>query len=153
MSVQANKPPVKDKEKGFVQISDEGSLRASIVEVISQNPGQVAQYKSGKDKLFGFFVGQAMKATKGQGNPELINKILKEELSKYIKLAEAEEEVIITDHKTPRVKLVLIEDKSKPKLQTILPTRPVSDLKYLERPDPIPGLDVVALLREDRDAR
>ncbi len=70
------------KEKGLVQISDEGSLRTAIAEVIKQNPGQVEQYKSGKDKLFGFFVGQAMKVTKGQGNPELINKILKEELSK-----------------------------------------------------------------------
>lgn len=70
------------KSKGLVQISDEGALRAAIVEVIQQNQGQVQQYKSGKDKLFGFFVGQAMKATKGQGNPELINKILKEELAK-----------------------------------------------------------------------
>lgn len=70
------------KDKGLVQISDEGAIRKTIVEVIAANTKQVQEYKSGKDKLFGFFVGQAMKATKGQANPELLNKLLKEELSK-----------------------------------------------------------------------
>lgn len=70
------------KEKGLVQISDEGAIRKTIVDVIAANTKQVQEYKSGKDKLFGFFVGQAMKATKGQANPELLNKLLKEELSK-----------------------------------------------------------------------
>lgn len=78
---------------------------------------------------------------------------LKAELSKYIKLAEAGEEVIITDHKVPRVKLVLVEDKSKPKLQITKASNPNLDLSTLKLPDPIPDLDIVALLREDRDAR
>jgi aspartyl-tRNA(Asn)/glutamyl-tRNA(Gln) amidotransferase subunit B len=70
------------KEKGLVQISDDGAIRAAIVEVLKANQKQYEEFKSGKDKLFGFFVGQAMKATKGQANPELLNKILKEELAK-----------------------------------------------------------------------
>lgn len=70
------------KSKGLVQISDEGAIRSAIVEVLKANPKQLEEFKSGKDKLFGFFVGQAMKATKGQANPELLNKVLKEELSK-----------------------------------------------------------------------
>ena len=49
--------------------------------VIQNNADKVAEYKSGKDKLFGFFVGQAMKESKGKGNPQLINKILKEKLN------------------------------------------------------------------------
>lgn len=78
---------------------------------------------------------------------------LKAELSKYIKLAEAGEEVIVTDHKVPRVKLVVVEEKKRPKLQITEARRPLSDLKTLKLPDPIPDLDVVALLREDRDSR
>ena len=52
-----------------------------INKVIENNSDKVAEYKSGKDKLFGFFVGQAMKESKGKGNPQLINKILKEKLN------------------------------------------------------------------------
>ncbi|MCX5820035.1 MAG: Asp-tRNA(Asn)/Glu-tRNA(Gln) amidotransferase subunit GatB, partial [Deltaproteobacteria bacterium] len=69
------------KDKGLVQITDEGSMTATIAEVIEQNPTQVAQYRAGKEKVFGFFVGQVMKATQGKANPQLINDLLKEMLA------------------------------------------------------------------------
>lgn len=62
------------------QVSDSGAIEAMIDEVIAANPGQVADYRSGKDKLFGFFVGQVMKASKGQANPAQVNDILKSKL-------------------------------------------------------------------------
>lgn len=65
------------KEKGLVQISDTGALEAAAKRVIEANPSQFADYKAGKVKLLGFFVGQVMKETKGQGNPGLINDIVK----------------------------------------------------------------------------
>jgi aspartyl-tRNA(Asn)/glutamyl-tRNA(Gln) amidotransferase subunit B len=68
------------KSLGMSQITDEGEIRKIVDQVIQANPAQVAEYKSGKDKLYGFFVGQAMKASKGQANPELLNKVLKEKL-------------------------------------------------------------------------
>lgn len=68
------------KSKGLVQISDTGAIEKIISDVVNANPGQVAEYRSGKDKLFGFFVGQVMKASKGQANPDLVNKLLKEKL-------------------------------------------------------------------------
>jgi aspartyl-tRNA(Asn)/glutamyl-tRNA(Gln) amidotransferase subunit B len=49
--------------------------------VIAKNPGQLAEYRAGKDKLFGFFVGQAMKATQGKANPDVLNRLLKEKLA------------------------------------------------------------------------
>ncbi|MCK9478533.1 MAG: Asp-tRNA(Asn)/Glu-tRNA(Gln) amidotransferase subunit GatB [Firmicutes bacterium] len=67
-------------EKGLVQISDEGMLKKIIAEIIASNPKSVEDYKAGKGKAMGFLVGQAMKATKGKGNPQLINKLLKDEL-------------------------------------------------------------------------
>lgn len=69
------------KEKGMVQISDEKSLGAVIDKVIAANPQSVADYQAGKDKAIGFLVGQVMKETKGQANPGLVNKLLKEKLS------------------------------------------------------------------------
>ena len=69
------------KAKGLVQITDEGAIAAAIDEIIAKNPGQVADYRGGKDKLFGFFVGQAMKATQGKANPEALNRLLKEKLA------------------------------------------------------------------------
>jgi len=69
------------KEKNLVQVSDAGAIEAAIDAIIAANPEQHAQYKAGKDKLFGFFVGQVMKALKGQGNPALINDLLKKKLS------------------------------------------------------------------------
>lgn len=78
---------------------------------------------------------------------------LKAELSSYIKLVEKGKEVIVTDHKKPVIKLVPVDKKKTPRLQVIKATRPISDLKDLEFPDPAPDMDIVALLREDRDAR
>jgi aspartyl-tRNA(Asn)/glutamyl-tRNA(Gln) amidotransferase subunit B len=65
------------KSKGLVQISDDSAVEKIILDVIAANPGQTAEYRSGKEKLFGFFVGQVMKASKGQANPDVVNKILK----------------------------------------------------------------------------
>jgi aspartyl-tRNA(Asn)/glutamyl-tRNA(Gln) amidotransferase subunit B len=69
------------KEKGLVQITDEGALAATVAEVIAKNPEQAAQYRAGKEKVFGFFVGQVMKATQGKANPQLINDLLKKKLA------------------------------------------------------------------------
>lgn len=65
------------KDKGLVQISDPAALEGIIRKVIESNPSQLAEYKSGKVKLLGFFVGQAMKETKGQANPALLNELVK----------------------------------------------------------------------------
>ncbi|MCD7740413.1 MAG: hypothetical protein LUH11_03595, partial [Candidatus Gastranaerophilales bacterium] len=62
-------------------ISDENSLKEIINKVIEANPSQVQAYRNGKDKLFGFFVGQIMKETKGRANPQMLNKLLKEALN------------------------------------------------------------------------
>ena len=64
--------------KGLVQIQDESLLKEIARKVIDANPDQVVAYKNGKDKLFGFFVGQVMKETQGKANPKSVNKILKE---------------------------------------------------------------------------
>jgi aspartyl-tRNA(Asn)/glutamyl-tRNA(Gln) amidotransferase subunit B len=69
------------EEKGLVQITDEDALAQVIAEVMAANSKQLAQYRSGKDKLFGFFVGQVMKATQGKANPQLINDLLKKMLT------------------------------------------------------------------------
>lgn len=70
------------KEKGMEQISDTGSLKGVIEEVIKNNSKVVEDYKNGKEKAFGFLIGQVMKATKGQANPALVNELLKDYLSK-----------------------------------------------------------------------
>mgnify|MGYP001547586937 CR=1 FL=1 len=67
--------------KGLKQITDSSAIEAVVDTVIEANPGQVAEYKAGKDKLIGFFVGQVMKETKGQANPGQVNQILKAKLS------------------------------------------------------------------------
>jgi aspartyl-tRNA(Asn)/glutamyl-tRNA(Gln) amidotransferase subunit B len=69
------------KAKGLVQITDESSIIAAIDDVMAKNPQQVADYRGGRDKLFGFFVGQAMKATQGKANPDALNRLLKERLA------------------------------------------------------------------------
>jgi aspartyl-tRNA(Asn)/glutamyl-tRNA(Gln) amidotransferase subunit B len=66
--------------RGWRQITDESAIEAAIDAVIAANPSQLAQYRSGKDKLFGFFVGQAMKATQGKANPARLNELLKKKL-------------------------------------------------------------------------
>ena len=67
--------------KGMQQISDKGELENIIETILNENNNQVNAYKSGKDKLFGFFVGQVMKATQGKANPGLVNELLKKKLS------------------------------------------------------------------------
>lgn len=69
------------EEEGLVQVTDTGAIEKAIDEVIASNPDKVAEYKSGKDKLFGFFVGQSMKATGGKANPAMLNELLKKKLS------------------------------------------------------------------------
>jgi aspartyl-tRNA(Asn)/glutamyl-tRNA(Gln) amidotransferase subunit B len=64
------------QEKGLVQVSDTGAIEAIIDEVLAKEAGQLAEYRSGKDKLFGFFVGQVMRASKGKANPALVNELL-----------------------------------------------------------------------------
>jgi aspartyl-tRNA(Asn)/glutamyl-tRNA(Gln) amidotransferase subunit B len=67
--------------RGLRQITDTGALEAIIDEIVAANPAQVAEYRSGKEKAFNFFVGQAMKATKGKGNPAQVTEILKRKLA------------------------------------------------------------------------
>jgi len=68
-------------ELGLAQVSDDGAILAIIDEILEKNQDKVEQYKSGKDKLFGFFVGQTMKASKGAANPAKVNELLKQRLS------------------------------------------------------------------------
>ena len=68
------------EEKGLKQVSDEGAIISMIEEVLASNEEKVDEYRSGKEKLFGFFVGQVMKASKGQANPGMVNQILKQKL-------------------------------------------------------------------------
>ncbi len=70
------------KEEGLEVVSDEGALVGIVKSILEKNPQSVEDYKNGKEKAIGFLVGQAMKETKGKANPQIINKILKEELDK-----------------------------------------------------------------------
>jgi aspartyl-tRNA(Asn)/glutamyl-tRNA(Gln) amidotransferase subunit B len=69
------------EEQGLRQVSDEGAIDAAVVQVLEANADKVAEYKAGKEKLFGFFVGQVMKATGGKANPALVNQVLKRRLA------------------------------------------------------------------------
>ena len=66
------------KEKGLNQVNDEGELRATIEQIISENPQSIEDYNNGKVQAIGFLVGQTMKAMKGKANPGMVNQILKE---------------------------------------------------------------------------
>ena len=68
------------KEKGWIQISDEGAIKEVVQKVLANNPQSIADYKAGKDRALGFLVGQAMKETKGKANPQMLNKMFLEEL-------------------------------------------------------------------------
>ncbi|SET75237.1 aspartyl-tRNA(Asn)/glutamyl-tRNA(Gln) amidotransferase subunit B [Salinibacillus kushneri] len=70
------------KDKGLVQISDEGQLTEIITGILDENQQSIDDYKNGKDRALGFLVGQVMKATKGQANPKMVNKIILEEMDK-----------------------------------------------------------------------
>ena len=68
------------EEKGLKQVSDSGAIEQLVDEVVAANPGQVAEYQSGKEKLIGFFVGQVMQKSKGKANPGMVNELLKSKL-------------------------------------------------------------------------
>ncbi|MFA7534916.1 MAG: Asp-tRNA(Asn)/Glu-tRNA(Gln) amidotransferase subunit GatB [Desulfuromonadales bacterium] len=68
-------------DKGLKQVTDTGAIEAIIDEILAANPGQVEEYRGGKEKVFGFFVGQAMKVSKGKANPAAVNELLKKKLA------------------------------------------------------------------------
>jgi len=68
------------KDKGWTQIVDEAEIEKAIEITMQANPKQVEDYRKGKEKLFGFFVGEVMKQTKGKANPNLVNELLKKKL-------------------------------------------------------------------------
>jgi len=68
------------EEKGLKQVTDTGAIEKIVDEVLAENADKVEQYKGGKDKLFGFFVGQTMKKSQGKANPQAVNELLKEKL-------------------------------------------------------------------------
>ena len=70
------------KEKGWIQISDESAIKDIVLKILEANPKSIQDYKNGKDRALGFLVGQAMKETKGQANPQMLNKMFIEELKK-----------------------------------------------------------------------
>jgi aspartyl-tRNA(Asn)/glutamyl-tRNA(Gln) amidotransferase subunit B len=63
--------------EGLGQVSDRAALEAAVAEVLARHPGQVAELKAGKERVLGFLVGQVMKATKGKGNPQLVQEVLR----------------------------------------------------------------------------
>jgi len=71
------------EEKGLTQVKDEGAIETVVDEVLAENPAEVIQYRGGKEKLLGFFVGQIMRKTKGKANPKLVNDILRKRLSDF----------------------------------------------------------------------
>ncbi|MBC7963769.1 MAG: Asp-tRNA(Asn)/Glu-tRNA(Gln) amidotransferase GatCAB subunit B, partial [Steroidobacteraceae bacterium] len=68
------------EELGLLQVSDSGAIEAIIDEIMAANSGQVEEYRGGKEKVFGFFVGQVMKASKGKANPAVVNELLLDKL-------------------------------------------------------------------------
>ena len=80
MWISGKEPKTIVEEKGLVQVSDSGAIELIIDEILAKEAGQVAEYRSGKDKLFGFFVGQVMKASKGKANPAVVNELLLKKL-------------------------------------------------------------------------
>ena len=82
MCISGSSPDEIIDSQGLKQITDDDAIEKIIDKVIANNPKQVAGYKAGKDKLFGFFIGQVMKETQGKANPQAVNKILKEKLKK-----------------------------------------------------------------------
>jgi aspartyl-tRNA(Asn)/glutamyl-tRNA(Gln) amidotransferase subunit B len=76
--LDTGKPPAEIvEERGLKQVTDTGAIEAAVTEVLAKNADKVAEYRSGKDKLFGFFVGQTMKAMGGKGNPALVNEVVR----------------------------------------------------------------------------
>jgi aspartyl-tRNA(Asn)/glutamyl-tRNA(Gln) amidotransferase subunit B len=69
------------EERGLKQVTDTGAIEKAIDDILAANADKVAEYRSGKDKLFGFFVGQVMKSTGGKANPAILNDLLKKKLA------------------------------------------------------------------------
>jgi aspartyl-tRNA(Asn)/glutamyl-tRNA(Gln) amidotransferase subunit B len=80
MFVSSASPDSIIEKKGLKQISDPALIEETVVRILESNPKQVEEYKSGKDKMFGFFVGQVMKETNGRANPEMVNEMIKKHL-------------------------------------------------------------------------
>lgn len=82
LEMKASQKPAKViiEEKGLKQVSDTGAIEAIIDKVLSENSAELVQYRTGKEALFGFFVGQVMRQTKGQANPQMLNELLKKRL-------------------------------------------------------------------------
>jgi aspartyl-tRNA(Asn)/glutamyl-tRNA(Gln) amidotransferase subunit B len=68
------------EERGLKQTSDTGAIETAVAKILADNADKVAQYKAGKEALFGFFVGQTMKAMQGKANPQVVNELLKKML-------------------------------------------------------------------------
>ncbi|XXF42989.1 hypothetical protein MLC44_06605 [Sulfurimonas sp. NW9] len=81
MSKSGENPTQIVQAKGLVQISDPAQILPVIDEVIANNPDNVAKYKAGNNKLFGFFVGQVLKKTGGKANPKIVNELVKQKLA------------------------------------------------------------------------
>lgn len=82
MTVNPKNPEEIIKEKGLIQISDEGAIKEIVLKILEENPQSIADYKAGRDRALGFLVGQAMKQTKGKANPQMLNTMFLEELKK-----------------------------------------------------------------------
>jgi aspartyl-tRNA(Asn)/glutamyl-tRNA(Gln) amidotransferase subunit B len=81
MLTSAEGPLAIVERKGLVQVSDEGAIEATIDTMLARNARQVEQYRAGNEKIFGFFVGETMKLTKGKANPRVVNELLRRKLS------------------------------------------------------------------------
>ena len=68
------------EEKGLAQVSDAAEIEKMVADVLASNPQQLEAYRAGKEALFGFFVGQVLKASKGKAKPKVVNELLKEKL-------------------------------------------------------------------------
>ena len=68
------------EEQGLAQVSDAAEIEKIVTDVMASNPRQLEQYRAGKEALFGFFVGQVLKASKGKANPKVVNELLREKL-------------------------------------------------------------------------
>jgi len=80
--LERGEPPEKIvKEKGLEQVSDTSNIEKAVDEVLAAHPQQVSDYRAGKEKVFGFLIGQIMKATQGKANPQMVNEILNRKLT------------------------------------------------------------------------
>ena len=81
MAESGKAPATVIEEQGLVQISDTGELEGLVDGILAEHPDDVADYRAGKTKLLGFFMGQVMKATQGKANPKMVNELLRKKLA------------------------------------------------------------------------